>query len=174
MTRIRPRTPAMSPARSEAFPSVGDTLCTVDWVSLTGRAPVARTRARFLAAVWSPTPSIVVVPVVMPVLQAMLEFIPGADCTTLSSTMATSRVTPVLQASLAVKAVHNLAASLLKERLTDQAPEFGSTTALAPLTPDPSTATGPTTYLTWSLEVGPPRTSCWSLASAEAATVAVA
>src|SRR5438874_2150047 len=58
MTRIRPRTPAMSPARSEAFPRVGDTLCTVDWVSLTGSAPVARTRARFLAAVWSPTPRI--------------------------------------------------------------------------------------------------------------------
>src|SRR6266853_881243 len=148
MTRTRPRTPAIRPARSEAFPSVGDTLCTVDCVSLTGRAPVARTRARFLADVWSPTPSIEVLPDVMPVLQATLEFIPGADCTTLSSTMATSRVTPWLQASLA--------ASLLKERLTDQAPEFGSTTALAPLTPDPSTTTGPTTYLTWSLDVGPP------------------
>src|SRR5207253_10981027 len=138
MTRIRPRTPAMRPARSEAFPRVGDTLCTVDCVSLTGRAPVARTRARFLAAVWSPTPVIEVL--LMPVLQTTLAFIAGADCTTLSSTMATSRVTPWLQASLAVKAVHNLAASLLKERLTDQAPEFGSTTALAPLTPDPSTA----------------------------------
>src|SRR5260370_41820212 len=100
MTRIRPRTPAMSPARSEAFPRVGDTLCTVDWVSLTGRAPVARTRARVLAAGCSPTPWIEVLPDVLPVLQATSEFIPGADGTTLSTPMATSRVTPCWHAGL--------------------------------------------------------------------------
>src|SRR5207244_4003763 len=175
MTRTRPRKPAMRPARSEAFPSVGDTLCTVDWVSLTGRAPVARTRARFLAAVWSPTPVIDVVPEVMPVLQGTsCGTAGGCGCTALSSTMAISRVVPWLQASFPVNAAHTLEASLLKLRLTDQAPELGSTTAVAPLTPDPSTATGPTTYLFLSAEFVPPRVSCWSLASADAATVAVA
>src|SRR3977135_2360902 len=174
MTRTRPRTPAKRPARSDAFPSVGDTLCTVDWVSFTGRAPVARTRARFLAAVWSPTPVMEVVPDVMPVLQATSCATAGADCTTLSSTMAISRVVPVLQASFPVNWVQALAASLLKSRLTDQAPVLGLTTAVAPLTPDPPTATGPTTYLTLSVELGPPRVSCWSLASADVETVAVA
>src|SRR6266446_3635172 len=156
MTRIRPRMPAMSPARSEAFPRVGDTLCTVDWVSLTGRAPVARTRARFLAAVWSPTPVIEVLPEVMPVWHWTSDATAGVDWTTLSSTIAMSRVGLLagLHARFPVKVVHALAASLLKERLTDQAPEFGSTTALAPLTPDPSTVTGPTTYFFWSLAFG--------------------
>src|SRR5258708_31565015 len=92
MTRIRPRAPAKRPARREALPRVADTLWTVDWVSLTGRAPVARTRARFLAAVWSPTPVIDVLPDVMPVLQATSVATAGADCTTLSSTIAMSRV----------------------------------------------------------------------------------
>src|SRR4030088_850632 len=174
MTRIRPSTPAKRPARSDAFPSVGDTLWTGDCGSVPGRAPVARTRARFLAAVWSPTPVIDVDPDVMPVLHATSWATAGADCTTLSSTMAISRVAPVLQASFAVNWVQALAASLLKSRLTDQAPVLGLTTALAPLTPEPPTATGPTTYLILSVELGPPRVSCWSLASADRATVAVA
>src|SRR5438094_1624881 len=154
MTRIRPRMPAMRPARSEAFPSVGDTLCTVDWVSLTGRAPVARTRARFLAAVWSPTPVIDVVPEVMPVLQATsCATAGGCGCTALSSTMAISRVVPWLQASFPVNCVHVFAASPLKVRSTRQLPVLGSTTAVAPLTPEPLTATGPTTYLFLSAEL---------------------
>src|SRR4030088_3482507 len=174
MTRTRPRTPAKRPARNDAFPSVGDTLCTVDWVSFTGRAPVARTRARFLAAVWSPTPVMDVVPEVMPVLQATSCATAGADCTTLSRTIAISPVTPWFQASLPVNCVQALAASLLKSRLTDHAPVLGFTTTLAPLTPEPPTATGPTTYLILSVELGPPRVSRWNLASSDVATVAVA
>src|SRR3979411_300083 len=156
----------MRPARSEAFPRVGDTLCTVDCVSLTGRAPVDRTRARFLAAVWSPIPVIEVDPDVMPVLQATLvDTAGGPGCTGLSNTMAIFRVSPWLQASFPVNWVHVLAASLLKSRLTDQAPVLGSTTAVAPLTPDPPTAIGPTTYLVLSAELVPPRVSCWFWAS---------
>src|SRR5216683_2676553 len=112
MTRARPSTPAMRPARSEALPRVGDTVWTVDWVSLTGRAPVARTRARFLASVCPPTPVIDVVPEVMPVWQ---------------------------------------------------------TTSL---TPEPSTATGPSEYLMdWALSV---RTTWALLSSALGDTVVVA
>src|SRR5260370_36642993 len=129
MTRMRPRMPAISPARREAFSRVGDTLCTVDWVSLTGRALVARTRARFLAPVWSPTPVIEVLPEVMPVWHWTSDATAGADWTTLSSTIAMSRVGLLagLQARFPVKVVQALPASLLKESLTDQATEVGWT-----------------------------------------------
>ncbi len=81
-TRTRPIPPASRPPRNWSLPSVGETVCAVDWVNVSGSAPYFSVLARSVADCWVKLPLTWVVPL-------MVDWIRGADTTCPSSTNAT-------------------------------------------------------------------------------------
>src|SRR5664280_1426047 len=138
MTRSSPARPEMSPACSEALPSVGDTVCTVRRSSFTGRAPKVNWVANVLA--WSS----VKLPEIwtLPLNEVKLDWpgrVIGAEMTWPSRSM------PMMAWNCWLVSVsHCLAPSDVRLRLTDQTPVFNW--AFADFTAVPVIPAGPRTY----------------------------